>query len=312
MQPMHLHAVNIPAANSDEDVTAALTRAGTFAALGAEGVSLAFAPAMLPPSSANPVADVANLGTSVADNVRDGLVAGRPVLVLGGNCNVLPGVLGGFQRAYGPGVRVGLVWFDAHGDFNTPKTTITGRLGGMPVAVAAGLCFPSWRESAGMTAPLPTNRIVMVDVRNLDPKERTLIEATEVTIAAAEPGREGVSLEHAVHMLARDCDMIYLHIDEDILDRRYVPNHGTAENDGPDMAAVKAAIRVVLCYGQSAGLRPRVGLPARGRCGNEPRICRDIADGGIARLAGDGSQLTKNRDNYSADRWADEPRHVLQ
>lgn len=247
---MHLHTVTIPAANADADVTAALTHAGTFDALASDGITAAFAAAALPPTGENPLADVARLGNSIAAHVRDGLAAGVPVLVLGGNCNALPGVLGGFQRAYGPDVKVGLVWFDAHGDFNTPKTTITGRLGGMPVAAAAGLCFPAWREAAGMATPLPTDRIVMVDVRNLDPKERTLIEATAVTIAATEPGRQGVSLTDAVQSLAHDCDMLYLHIDEDILDRRYVPNHGTAEPDGPGMAAVQAAVRTVLVTGK--------------------------------------------------------------
>ncbi len=120
----------------------------------------------------------------------------------------------------------------------------------MPVAAAAGLCFPAWREIAGMATPIPTDRIVMVDVRNLDPKERTLIEATAVTIAAVEPGREGMPLADAVRTLANDCDVLYLHIDEDILDRRYVPNHGTAEGDGPDMAAVQAAVRTVLATGK--------------------------------------------------------------
>lgn len=247
---MHLHAVTIPAANPDEDVTAALTQHGTFDALTVDGITATFAPATLPEKTGDQVTDVARLGDSIADNVRDGLVAGEPVLVLGGNCNALPGVLGGFQRAHGANVRVGLVWFDAHGDFNTPKTTITGRLGGMPVAAAAGLCFPAWRDIAGMVTPLPTDRIVMVDVRNLDPKERTLIEATAVTIAAAEPGRTGMSLDVAVRILANDCDMIYLHIDEDILDRRYVPNHGTAEDDGPNMATVQAAVRTVLATGK--------------------------------------------------------------
>ncbi len=120
---MHLHTVAIPAANPAEDVTAALTRNGTFAALATDGITATFAPATLPDKSDDQVADVARLGDSIADNVRDGLAAGESVLVLGGNCNALPGVLGGFQRAYGPDAKVGLVWFDAHGDFNTPSTT---------------------------------------------------------------------------------------------------------------------------------------------------------------------------------------------
>jgi len=100
---------------------------------------------------------------------------------------------------------------------------------------------------------LPTDRIVMVDVRNLDPKERTLIEATDVTIAAIEPGRAGVPMREAIDALAAKCDVIYLHIDEDVLDERYVPNHGTVEPNGPDMDAVLNAVRIVLATGKGHG-----------------------------------------------------------
>ena len=98
----------------------------------------------------------------------------------------------------------------------------------------------------GLVAPIPTSRIVMVDVRNLDPKERTLIEATDVTIAAIEPGRPGVPLADAINQFAADCDVIYLHVDEDVLDARFVPNHGTVEPNGPDIEAKLRAIRTVL------------------------------------------------------------------
>ncbi len=188
---MHLHTVTIPAANPAEDAAAALERIGAFKALEAEGISQTAASVTLPDATRAPVAWAAELGAGIAANVRAGLKAGEPVLVLGGNCNALVGVLAGFEGAYGADARIGLVWFDAHGDFNTPKTTLTGRLGGMPVAVSAGLAYPEWRATAGLSAPIPTDRIVMVDVRNLDPKERTLIEATDVTIAAVSPDYPG-------------------------------------------------------------------------------------------------------------------------
>ena len=79
------------------------------------------------------------LGGRLAEAVAQGRRAGNTVLMTGGNCTHITGVLGGLQDAHGPDVKVGLVWFDAHGDFNTPKTTLSGMLGGMPVAVCAGL-----------------------------------------------------------------------------------------------------------------------------------------------------------------------------
>lgn len=196
--------------------------------------------------------NLGRLGGEIATAVASGLKAGNAVLMTGGDCSHITGVFGGLQDVYGAATRIGLVWFDAHGDFNTPKTTISGMLGGMPVAVCAGLAYPHWRIGSHIVAPLPTERIVMVDVRNLDPQEEQLIRATDVVIAAPAPGFPGASLAPAIAQLAERCDLLYLHIDSDILDERYVPNHGTREPNGPDMAQVLAAVDTVMATGKVA------------------------------------------------------------
>ena len=94
----------------------------------------------------------------------------------------------------------------------------------------------------------------MVDVRNLDPAEEQLIRATDVVIAAPAPGFPGEDLRAAVNDLAGRCDMLYLHIDADILDESYVPNHGTREPNGTDMEQVLAAIDTVMSTGKVAAL----------------------------------------------------------
>lgn len=192
------------------------------------------------------------IGALIADAVAAGRAAGRAVLLTGGDCSHAVGVFAGLQRAHGPTARIGLVWLDAHGDFNTPSTTLSGMLGGMPVAVCAGLGHAGWRERAGVLAPLPTDRILFVDVRNLDAPEEQLIMATEATIAAAEPGRSGVEFGPALADLAARCDLLYLHVDSDILDITLVPNHGTGEPDGPGMAAVTAVIDAAMASGKVA------------------------------------------------------------
>ena len=193
-------------------------------------------------------------GGIIADRVSGARENGRQVLMTGGNCNHATGVLGGLQRAHGSDARIGLVWFDAHGDFNTPRTTITGSLGGMPVAVCAGLALPEWREASGILAPIPTDRIVLSDMRNLDPEEARLIEATDAVVAGMKPGQHGTALAGAVSDLSRRTDMIYLHIDADILDAKYVPHHATIEDNGPDMDQVVAAVESVMRTGKVVAL----------------------------------------------------------
>ena len=206
----------------------------------------------LPPAevSGDAIADLGRHGAKIADAVAGAIGTGARPLLAGGTCNHLPGMLAGLQRVYSATARLGLVWFDAHGDFNTPKTSRSGMLGGMPVAVAAGLCHPTWREGAGMASPLPTDRIVFVDVRNLDPEEATLIGATDATVAQLVADRAGPTAEEAIAMLAEKVDHLYLHVDADVLDRSLQPNHPTAEPDGPELDRTLAAIRATMATGK--------------------------------------------------------------
>ena len=193
----------------------------------------------------DPIQSLAHMSGRIADAVAAGAGAGRKVLMVGGNCTAVPGMVGGLQRGLGATTRIGLVWFDAHGDFNTPRTTISGMLGGMPVAVVAGLCHPAWRAGAGQEVALPTDRIVMVDVRDLDPREEELINATDVTRTSI----TGPELAAAVGRLAAETDLIYLHIDLDVLDQSLVPSHRTPAPGGPDVAQTVAAVETVLDTG---------------------------------------------------------------
>lgn len=193
-----------------------------------------------------PVQSLALMCGRIADEVAAGFAADEHVVVAGGNCGALPGVIGGLQQAKGSTARIGLVWFDAHGDFNTPNTTLSGMLGGMPVAVTAGLCYPDWRIGAHQEVALPTDRIIMVDVRNLDPAEKELVDATAVEVVPV----SGPKLKDAVEQLAAKTDLIYLHIDLDILDESLTPSHGTKEPNGPDIATTLEAVRTVLDTGK--------------------------------------------------------------
>ena len=200
--------------------------------------------------SSDPPRNLGLFGGVIAGTVAEARKQNKAVLMTGGNCSHMTGVVGGLQDAHGSSARIGLIWLDAHGDFNTPKTTLSGRLGGMPVTVSAGLALPQWREQSHMQVPLPTNRIVLVDVRNLDPEEERLIRATDVVIASPAPGFPGDDLKQVVDDLAGRVDMLYLHIDQDILDARYVPNHGTVEPNGPSMEQVLAVIDTVMATGK--------------------------------------------------------------
>src|SRR5213594_691295 len=119
-----------------------------------------------------------DLAKLVSEERRSGYL---PVGLLA-NCNGILGMLSGLQHS-GPTakpLRVGMVFIDAHGDFNTPETTLSGMLGGMPVAIASGQCLTRMRLKAGLEPPLPTRYIVEICVRDTDPLEQELLDRSEI------------------------------------------------------------------------------------------------------------------------------------
>ena len=175
----------------------------------------------------------AHLGRIVEASLRDGDL---PIGLLA-NCNALPGMLAGVQRANDGGGApgdVGLIWIDAHADFNTPETTLSGMLGGMPVALCAGLCLHRLRGIAGMTGPIAAAHILMCGLRDVDPLERALLDEHCVAeIGTAALIAAGPELTEAVEALAVGVDAIYVHVDMDVLDPAEVPGHPLTVPGGP-------------------------------------------------------------------------------
>lgn len=205
-------------------------------------------------SITDPIARLGAFNAQVATIASDAIARGAQPFLAGGTCGHLPGMVGGLERAYGATARIGLIWMDAHGDFNTPRTSYSQMLGGMPVAVVAGLCYPAWREAAGISAPMPTDRILMIDVRNLDDREEVLIRATDVTVARFGEAFDTSEIIAAIDTLAAKVDYLYLHIDSDILDIAFQPNHPTAEPNGPDDTTVDTLIEHVMRTGKVIAL----------------------------------------------------------
>ncbi|MFH1501973.1 MAG: arginase family protein [Candidatus Eisenbacteria bacterium] len=210
--------------------------------------------------------DVGALCGVIADDVSAALSSGASVLMVGGNCSHALGVLGGLEDALGASARIGLAWLDAHADFNTPHTSPSGNLGGMPLAVAAGLAHAGWRERARVTRIIPFSRILMVGCRDVDELEEHLIRGSRVPVvgitgsfrAAADGDRSartpcaGAALDRAALALAARCDGIYLHVDADVLDDSLTPGHRSAAPDGPGMEDVLHAIDTVMSTGKVA------------------------------------------------------------
>jgi arginase len=171
------------------------------------------------------------------------------------NCESLLGMLGGLRHSASPPVRVGLIWIDAHGDYNTPETTLSGMLGGMPVAIAAGDGLTRMRQQARMDEPLPKENIVIVAVRDTDPLEQERIERDGIPQISTEDVRTLSGNLHAqMQQLTEKSDIIYVHVDLDVLDPAEVSGHPLTVPDGPTGAELAEAIRVMFTYPKTEAL----------------------------------------------------------
>jgi arginase len=181
---------------------------------------------------------MAMLYRKVADAVADALREDdSPPLVISGDCTTSLGILAGLQRT---GSNVSIVWFDAHADFHTDKTTTSGYLGGMPLALAAGLGRATLPEALGLQ-PIAGHRIVLVDARDTDPGESELLSHSAV---------RRVSLQ-TVHDALPAGDL-YLHVDVDVCDASAVADLLYPTPGGPSVNDVVDAVRRVTASGRVA------------------------------------------------------------
>jgi arginase len=171
------------------------------------------------------------------------------------NCSSVVGMLSGLQHS-GPGarpLRVGLVFIDAHADFNTPETTLSGMLGGMPVAIAAGMGLTRMRLKAGLEPALPARHIVEACVRDTDPLEQDLLDRSEIQQLSVEDiRRRSENLHRQMQRLSDTTDVIYIHVDMDVLDPREVPGHPLTVAGGPSSAELAAALTEIFKYEKAA------------------------------------------------------------
>ena len=185
--------------------------------------------------------------SNFAEVVREGLQDDLLTVGLEANCNDLLGMLSGLKYdSDGNARRVGLVFYDAHGDFNVPETTLSGMLGGMPVAVAAGHALHNLRVTTGLIEPLPMSHIMWGGVRDLDPLEADRFREYEVRQVSVQDIRDiSDNFRKQFKALTDEVDVIYVHVDMDVLAPDEVPGHSLNVPDGPSSEALARAIGVM-------------------------------------------------------------------
>ena len=156
----------------------------------------------------------------------------KTTFCLGGDCAFVPGSLTGLKTIYKG--KPGMLWLDAHGDFNTPTTSTSGFIGGMPLAIACGR-GPKLTQDIELLRPLlEEKRVVHVGSRSLDPGEDEALRKSVKLIPAKDVKKQGareVGLQ-AAKILGDSSDWIIAHLDVDVLDPSQMPGIDFPEPGG--------------------------------------------------------------------------------
>jgi arginase len=166
------------------------------------------------------------LHEAVADAVAQ---SARP-LVLSGDCPTARGTVAGVQRRH---PDLGVVWLDAHGDFNTPAISTSGYIGGMALAMLTGRTPELFGDGLGLR-PVADSDVVLADARDLDSAERDALTASDVRRVPADPAALASALPGGMP--------VYLHLDIDVIDSGQLHGARFPSGPGPSVAQIEECV----------------------------------------------------------------------
>ncbi|HEX8640632.1 MAG TPA: arginase family protein [Allosphingosinicella sp.] len=248
----------------------ALLAAGLVGRLESEGVACRLVPVEPEKEFRAEIATTFDLHRGVRGAVEAASGARRLPVTLSGNCNI--GVIG--SLAAEGHEDVGLFWFDAHSDAETPESSTSGFLDGMGFAIALGACFAPLRASVG-GAPLEGRRAAHVGAREVSQAARALLAERGVTLVPPEtarslPAREGLAPAFEA-LRSAGVRRVHVHVDLDVLDPELVgPANDWALPGGVSSVQLKALLEAILA---------EFHLASASVASYDPRLDRDGAVG---------------------------------
>ncbi|WP_225335947.1 arginase [Halomicrobium urmianum] len=187
--------------------------------------------------------EIATVCERVAADVSDAVAAGDVPLVLGGDHSIAIGTVGGLSRSD----SLGIVWFDAHGDFNTPATSPSGNVHGMPLAAILGqgeFADADWAEATNVSE----ENVAIVGLRSVDDAERAAIRQSDVTAyTMSDIDERGVTdvVSDAIDVATDGTDGVHVSLDLDWLDPTEAPGVGTPERGGVSYREAHASMELL-------------------------------------------------------------------
>jgi arginase len=182
---------------------------------------------------------------AVGRRVRSAKIEDEVPLVVGGDHSLSMGTAAGIATE---DTRVGVLWVDAHGDFNTPETTPSGNVHGMPLACMVGRGDRRLCEIGGVAPKIREEDVAIVGTRSLDPPEAEALRDSEVSVFTMrdidEQGMRSV-MEAALDEVVPDTDWLHVSLDMDVVDPEIAPGVGTPVPGGISYREAHLAMEIV-------------------------------------------------------------------
>jgi arginase len=193
--------------------------------------------------------EIARASALLARKVDRIVDRGHFPLVLGGDHSIAVGTVSGIAAsAQRQGRKVGLLWIDAHGDINTPETSPSGNIHGMPLAALLGYGPQQLTTVAGDFPKVAPENVALVGIRSLDAGEKNRLKQTGVQVhTMADIDRHGVHkiMEKALARITKQADYVHVSFDLDAVDPTVAPGVGTPVKGGLDYREAHLIMEVI-------------------------------------------------------------------
>ncbi|QNO14740.1 arginase [Alkalicella caledoniensis] len=188
---------------------------------------------------------IKDVNTVLADQVSEALKNNYRPVILGGDHAIAIGSIAGVSQRV---KRMGLIWFDAHGDFNTAETTPSGNIHGMPLAVSLGYGAPELTNIGGFVGKVKPEDVVVIGLRDVDLQEKKMIKQSGVNaFTMHEVDRMGIKevMEQALKLVTKNTDGFHVSFDLDVMDPMEAPGVGTRVRGGLNYREAHLAMELI-------------------------------------------------------------------
>ena len=193
--------------------------------------------------------EIADACAHLANLVLEILQQGRTPLVLGGDHSIAAGTVSGVAESFRrEDKKIGLLWFDAHADFNTPEISPSGNVHGMPMAAIMGYGPIELTHILGFSPKIRPEHAVQIGIREVDPGERELVKKSGIRVfTMKEIDRRGIGsvMDEAISIVTRDTAGFAVTLDADFLDPYESPGVATPVRGGADYREAHLAMEMI-------------------------------------------------------------------